>query len=67
MHIKPAIESDSTEGEIICILKAMKKTKVIRRYMEDLALHTGAPKVYWEEDTSCIYVVEYKRITPGVK
>ena len=45
----------------------MKKTKVIRRYMEDLALHTGAPKVYWEEDTSCIYVVEYKRITPGVK
>ena len=28
--------------------------------MEYLALHTGAPKVNWEDDTSCIYVAEAK-------
>ena len=35
--------------------------------MEALALHNGASKVYWEYSTSCIYVVETKRVTPRVK
>ena len=47
--------------------KAVKKTKVIRRYMEALALHTGAPTVHWEDNTCCISVVEYKRVTPRVR
>ena len=47
--------------------KAVKKNKVIRRYMEALALHTGATTVHWEDNTSCIYVVESKRVTPRVK
>ena len=47
--------------------KSVKKTKVIRRYTEALALHTGAPTVHWEDNTSCISVVEYRRVTPRVK
>ena len=47
--------------------KSVKKTKVIRRYMEALALYTGAPTVHWEDNTSCISVVEDKRVTPRVK
>ena len=35
--------------------------------MEALALHTGAPTVHWEDNTSCISVVEDKRVTPRVK
>ena len=35
--------------------------------MEALALHTGEPTLYWEDNTSCIYVVEAKRVTPRVK
>ena len=35
--------------------------------MEALALYTGAPTVHWEDNTSCISVVEAKRITPRVK
>ena len=35
--------------------------------MEDLALYTGAPTVHWEDNTSCISVVEAKRVTPRVK
>ena len=35
--------------------------------MEDLALHTGAPTVHWEDNTSCMSVVEAKRVTPRVK
>ena len=35
--------------------------------MEAVALHTGAPTVYWEDKTSCIYVVKAKRVTPRVK
>ena len=35
--------------------------------MEDLALHTGSPTVYWEYNTSCISSVESKRVTPRVK
>ena len=34
--------------------------------MESLALHTVAPTVHWEENTSCIYVVEAKIVTPRV-
>ena len=59
--------SDSTYGYIIFIKKGCKKTKAIRRYMEALALHNVEPIVYWEDNTSCIYVVEYKRVTPRVK
>ena len=35
--------------------------------MEALALHTGAPTVHWEENTSCIYFVKDKIVTPRVK
>ena len=35
--------------------------------MEALALHTGAPTVNWEDNTSCIYVVEAKIFTLIVK
>ena len=35
--------------------------------MEDLALHTGAPTVNWQDNTICIYVVEAIRVTPIVK
>ena len=35
--------------------------------MEALALHTGAPIVHWEDNTSCISVVEAKRVPPRVK
>ena len=35
--------------------------------MEALALHTGATKLHWEYNTSGIYVVETKIVTPRVK
>ena len=35
--------------------------------MEALALHTGATTVHWEDNTSCIYVVEAKIVTTRVK
>ena len=35
--------------------------------MEALALHTGETTVHWEDNTSCISVVEAKRVTPRVK
>ena len=35
--------------------------------MEDLALHTCAHTVHWEDKTICIYVVEDKIVTPRVK
>ena len=44
--------------------KAVKKTKVIRRYMEALAFYTGAPTVHLEGNTSFISVVEDKIVTP---
>ena len=46
--------------------KALNKTKVISRYMEALALHTGSPTLHWEDNTICISVVEHKRVTPIV-
>ena len=47
--------------------KAVKKNKVIRRYMEALSLHTGAHTVHWEDNKSCISVVKYKIVTHIVK
>ena len=47
--------------------KAVNETKVIQRYMEALALYTGAPTVHWEDNTSCISFVEAKIVTPRVK
>ena len=35
--------------------------------MEALSLHTGATTLHWEENTSCIYFVESKIVTPRVK
>ena len=67
VQIQPAIASDSTDGEIRCTYKAVKKTKVIRRYMEALALYIGATTVHWEYNTSCISVVEAKIVTRRVK
>ena len=48
-------------------VKSVNKTKVIRRYMEALALHTGAPTVHLEYSRSYISVVGAKIVTPGVK
>ena len=47
--------------------KAENKTNAIRRYMEALSLHTGAPTVHWEDNTSYIFAVEAKRFTNRVK
>ena len=47
--------------------KAVNKTKVIQIYMEDLALHTGAPTVNLEDNTSCISVAEEEIVTTRVK
>ena len=47
--------------------KAAKKTKAIWRYMEALALHTGAQTVHWEENTNFISVLESKIVTTRVK
>ena len=47
--------------------KAVKKTKVIWRYMEYLALQRGEPTVHREDTTSCIYVVEAKIVIPSAK
>ena len=35
--------------------------------MEDLVIHTVSPTLHWEDNTSCIYVVEVKQVTIGVK
>ena len=43
--------------------KAVKKTKAIHRYIEALAIHTGAPTLHLKDNTSCISVVEYKIVT----
>ena len=47
--------------------RVVEKTKVIRRYMEALELHTDAPTVNWQDNTSFISVVESKRVTPRVR
>ena len=66
VQIQPAIASYSTDGEITFMYKYVKKIKVIHIYMEALALHTDAPTVHWEGNTSCISIVESKRVTPSV-
>ena len=35
--------------------------------MKSLALHNGAPKVHWKDNTSLVYVVEAKSVTPRFK
>ena len=35
--------------------------------MESLALHTVTPTEHWEYNTSCIYAVQDKIVTPIVK
>ena len=47
--------------------KAVNKTKAIKLYIDALALHTGSLTVNWENNTSCIYVVEAKIGTPLIK
>ena len=47
--------------------KAVKKTKAIRRYKYALEIHTGAPTLHWEENTSYIYVIEARMVIPAVK
>ena len=41
VHMRPDIASESTDGLFIYMYKDFKKTEIIRRYMEALALHTG--------------------------
>ena len=67
VQIQPAIASNSTTGEIRYMYKSVKKTKVIQKYKEALALYKFAPRVNWEDNTSCISVVEAKRVTTRVK
>ena len=43
--------------------KAVNKAKFIQRYIEALALHTGATIVHWGDNTSFISVVEAKIVT----
>ena len=35
--------------------------------MKSLELHTGAPTVHWEDNTSYISYIEAKKVTPRVK
>ena len=46
VQIQPAIESESTDGEIKYMYIVVNKNKVIWGYMEALSLNTGAPKVH---------------------
>ena len=41
----------------------MDDWRLFRRYLEDLALHTGAPTLHFEYSTSYISVVEAKKVT----
>ena len=47
--------------------KTVKKTMAFWRCMEALTLHTGTPRIHRKDITSCIYVVESKRVNPRVK
>ena len=67
VQIQPSVASESDYVEMRLMYKYVNKTKEIWRYMEALSLHTGAPTVHWEYNTSCISVVESKKITPRVK
>ena len=35
--------------------------------MESFSLHTGSKYIYWEDNPSCIYVVEAEIVTPRFK
>ena len=48
-------------------VQGCQENKFIQRYMENLALHTGASTVHWEYNTNCIYVVESTRVNPRLK
>ena len=67
VQIQPAVASNSTDGNNCYMYKSFKKTKCVRRCMESLALHAGAPTVYWKYNTSCISSVEANRVTPRFK
>ena len=42
--------------------KTVNKNKVIRVYIEDLSLHTGAPTVHLEDSTLCMASHPHKPI-----
>ena len=67
VRIQPAVVSDSTDKEIRCMYKYVRKTRAIQILMQAWSLHTGAPTVYCKYNTSFIYVVEAKRINPRGK
>ena len=48
-------------------VKSVNKTKVIWRYLEALALHTGAPTVHLEYNRSYISVVDDGIVTPRIE
>ena len=47
VKIQKYVASESTDVLIIWMYKAVNTTEEIWCYMEDLALHTGAPIVHW--------------------
>ena len=67
VQIQPDVASECTGGEIRFMYKAVNKTKVIKRYMEAIALYTGEITEHLEDNTRCISVVEAKRSNPRVK
>ena len=67
IQIKPSVASEYTDGEIRCMYKSVKKTKEIWFCMGALEPHTGSPTLNWEDNTSCIYFIEGKIVTPRVK
>ena len=67
VKIQSVFDSDSYDGKTWCLYKADKKPKYAWRYMESIALQTGAKTVHWEDNTSCISIVEAKAVTPILK
>ena len=47
VQIQTDVASESTYVWIIWMYKTVNNTEEIWCYMEDLALHTGAPTVHW--------------------
>ena len=66
VRIQTGFAYGSTDGEIICMHKAVKEVKAIWRYMEALSLHAGATTLHWEDNTSCIYVIKAKIVNHRV-
>ena len=67
LYIQPSVASESTDGEIIYMYKCFRENKAIWIYMEALSLHTGTPKLHWEDNTRCIVLVKVIRATSRVK